>query len=85
MRGKQAAAEHALAEVSGQIDEVVTDQTRLKNLLPVVAAGSDLQKRYLAKLDQDETELDQLKATRATRQKARDEAKKAVEDFIAGL
>ena len=65
LRGKQAAAEHALAEVSGQIDEVVADQTRLKNLLPVVAAGSDLQKRYLAKLDQDETALDQLKATRA--------------------
>ena len=85
LRGKHAAAEHALSEVSGQIDEVVADQTRLKNLLPVVAAGSDLQKRYLAKLDQDETALDQLKATRATRQKARDEAKKAVEDFIAGL
>ena len=84
LRGKQSAAERALTEAGAQIDEVVKDQARLKDMLAAVSAGSDLQKRYLTKLDQDETQLEALKATRATRQKARDAAKQAVEDFLSG-
>ena len=58
---------------------------RLKDLLGAVAGGSDLAKRYLAKLDADETELDAEHAGRTQRQKARDAARQAVEGFIAGL
>ena len=58
-------AERALAATNGQINEVAQDQNRLKSLLQAVSAGSDLQKRYLAKLDQEETQLDNLKAARA--------------------
>jgi hypothetical protein len=57
----------------------------LTALLPAVAAGSDLQKRYLNKLDQVATQLDAVKATRATRESACDDHKRAVEDYIRGL
>jgi len=57
----------------------------LTALLPAVAAGSDLQKRYLNKLDQVKTQLDAVKATRATRESACDDHKRAVEDYIRGL
>ena len=85
LRAKLSLAERALTEPGAQIDDIVQDQNRLKTLLPAVAGGSDLQKRYLNKLDREETQLDALKATRAGREKARDEAKRAVEDYIAGL
>jgi hypothetical protein len=85
LRGKLAAAERALAETTTRITEIVEDQDRLKSLLSAVGAGSDLQKRYLDKLDQEETQLDAAKATRAARETARDDAKRAVEDYVAGL
>ena len=85
LRAKLSLAERALAETTAQIDDIVKDQNRLKTLLPAVGAGSDLQKRYLNKLDQEETQLDAVRATRAGREKARDDAKRAVEDYIGGL
>ena len=85
LRAKLSAAEHAAAETTAGINEIVQDQNRLKTLLPAVAAGSDLQKRYLSKLDQEETQLDTLKATRAAREKARDDARRMVQDYIGGL
>ena len=84
-RVKLSAAEHAAAETTAGINEIVQDQNRLKTLLPAVGAGSDLQKRYLSKLDQEETQLDTLKATRAAREKARDDARRTVQDYIGGL
>ena len=85
LRAKLSLAARALAETTAQIDDIVKDQNRLKTLLPAVGAGSDLQKRYLNKLDQEETQLDAMKATRAAREKARDDARRAVEDYVAGL
>jgi len=85
LRAKQADAERAVEEAAAKIEAVTADQTRLKNLLGAVAAGSDLSKRYLHKLDADETELEQLTAAKAQRETARDEASRAVEAFVAGL
>jgi hypothetical protein len=85
LRAAESEAERALGETQTRIDEVTADQTRLKDLLGAVASGSDLAKRYLSKLDADETELDALRATQDQRAKARDAARKAVEAFVAGL
>ena len=85
LREVQADAEHEIEAVQAQIDAVVADQTRLKDLLAAVVASSDLQKRYLKKLDADETELERLRSEHAAREKARDDAAKAVESFVAGL
>jgi hypothetical protein len=85
LRGTQAEAERALGAVKTQIEAVIADQTRLKDLLGAVAAGSDLAKRYLGELDADETKLAALRATAAERETARDAARKAVEAFVAGM
>lgn len=85
LRAKQNAAARAVDETEGKIEAVETDQKRLKDLLGAVAAGTDLSKRYLRKLDADETELEQLSADKTKREKARDEAARAVEGFVAGL
>ncbi len=85
LRAAEADAQRAIAEAQAQIDAVIGDQTRLKDLLGAVVAGSDLQKRYLKKLDADETDLEALRAERAALDKALEEARKAVAEFVAGL
>ena len=83
LRGAEAEAERSLSDVQNKIDAVVADQTRLKDLLGAVAGGSDLSKRYLRALDADETELQSLRASQVQRQRAREEARKAVEAFVS--
>jgi hypothetical protein len=85
LRATQAEAERAIAHTQVEIDAVVADQTRLKDLLSAAVAGSDLQKRYLKKLDADETDLETLRAEHVQRDQALDDARKAVEVFVAGL
>jgi hypothetical protein len=85
LRAKQAEAERAVMDVAAKIQATEADQTRLKDLLGSVKDGTDLAKRYLRKLDTDETELEQLNAARSQREKARDEAARAVEAYVAGL
>jgi hypothetical protein len=84
LRAAQAEAERAVEDAKAKAEAVEADQTRLKELIGAVAGGSDLAKRYLAKLDADETELEKRRAVMAAREKARDAARKAVEDFVAG-
>ena len=85
LRAKQAEADQAVGDLDKKIEAVTADQTRLKTLLGAVSGGSDLSKRYLRKLDADETELEQLNGAKAQREKARDDAARAVEAFVAGL
>ena len=83
LRADQATVEHAVAETQARIEAVTSDQSRLKELLGAVAGGSDLAKRYLRKLDADETELESQRATLAAREAARDAAARAVEAFVS--
>jgi hypothetical protein len=85
LRAAEAQAERAIGEAQTRIGAITADQMRLKELLGAVSAGSDLAKRYLAKLDADETALDAERGARDERQKARDAARQAVESFVAGL
>jgi hypothetical protein len=84
LRAAEAEAERELAAAQSRIDAVTTDQTRIKDLLAAAPVGSDLAKRYLGKLDADETELEALNKTKAKRETARDQARKTVAEFIAG-
>ncbi len=83
LRARQAEAERAFSQTGARIDQVIADQTRLKNLVVAVGTGSDLQKRYVTGLDADETELARLRVEQAAREKTRDAARQAVEDFVA--
>ena len=72
-----------MAQTGARIEQVIADQTRLRNLVGAVGSGSDLQKRYIGALDADESELARLRAEQATREQTRDAARQAVEDFVA--
>jgi hypothetical protein len=50
-----------------------------------VPANSDLQRRYLATLDKQETELETLARQRADAEKAADAARAALEAYIKTL
>ena len=83
LRAAEGEAARALAQTQVAIAAVTADQMRLKSLLGAVAAGSDLAKRYLAKLDADETDLEAQRALQQRRQTAHDVARRSVEDFVA--
>jgi hypothetical protein len=85
LRAAQAATERAKAQIQNQIDATTTEQSRLKELLGAAIAGSDLQKRYLKKLDTDETQLEQQNAEYARRVEAAEAAARAVSDYVASL
>jgi hypothetical protein len=85
LRAAQVEAERALSQVQYRIDATVADQTRLKELLGAAVAGSDLQKRYLGKLDADETQLEALNAEHAQRAEAAEAARKAVDAYVAEM
>ena len=83
LRATQAETDRALAQTSARIEDEIADQGRLRDLLTAAIAGSDLQKRYLGQLDADETELARLRTERGARERARDAARRSVEDFVA--
>jgi hypothetical protein len=85
LRVKLADAQRALAKIDAKVDEIERDGSRLRDLLQVATNGSDLQKRYLAKLDSEETQIETLRASRAEADKAQAEAQSALEDYILNL
>ncbi len=74
---------------SGQIDAerqaIVAEQGRLRENLARVPANSDLQRRYLATLDAQETSLEALAKQRTDAEKAVEAARAALRTYVAQL
>jgi hypothetical protein len=85
LRAKLADAKQALATIDAQVTAIGNDGSRVRNLLMVVTSDKDLQKRYLVKLDAEETQIETLTASRADAEKARADAQAALEAYIGGL
>lgn len=71
--------------LASQVDALVEEQSRLRDNLAAIPKDSDLYRRYLKKLDDQETAIETLQAGIA---KARDEAaaaRQALGDYIATL
>ena len=65
--------------------QIVQEQGRLRENLARVPANSDLQRRYLATLDRQETELEALAKRRADAEKGVEVARDALRAFVAQL
>lgn len=76
------AAVRALADRRAAI---VTDQDRVRKNLAAVPANSELQRRFLGQLQQQETQLATLQAQADTAQRAADDADAALKDYLATL
>lgn len=85
LQGKVSEAQRKVTEVDGQRKAIVDEQARLRENLARVPANSDLQRRYLATLDRQETELETIAKQRAEADKAVDAARQALRGFISQL
>lgn len=82
LRGTLAEHKRALATIETKIGQIIADQARLRDNLQSVPAESDLQRRYLEQLGQQEDELASLRAQAETERQAAETAAKAVADFL---
>ena len=84
---QQAAAEaqRKVAQVDAERQAIVQEQARLRENLARVPPNSDLQRRYLATLDKQETDLEALANRRADAEKAAEEARAALRTYVSQL
>jgi hypothetical protein len=78
-------AEQRLRQADAARKEIVDEQSRLRENLGKVPANSDLQRRYLATLDKQETDIEAIAKRKADSQTAVDTARDALRTYIAQL
>lgn len=80
-----AEAQRKAGKVDAERQAIVQEQARLRDNLARVPANSDLQRRYLATLDRQETELEALAKRRAEADKGVETAREALRSYVASL
>lgn len=74
-----------MQELEGERNRIHQEQQRIRDNLARVPHGTDLQKRYLAKLDQQEDALEALLGDAEKTRHAMEQADQALGNFIRGL
>jgi len=74
-----------IAELQRQVSVITTDQARLRANLKETPGGSPLAKRYLDKLNEQETQIEQYQAEVKRLQGVEHNQQKAFEDYLANL
>ena len=77
--------QRSINDSNAQDKAIVEDQGRVRENLRQVPANSDLYRRYLTKLDGQETELEKLRAARRDIQETHEKARQTLADFVAKL
>lgn len=85
LQANVADAQRRLTQTDQERQQIVQEQSRLRDNLARVPANSDLQRRYLATLDKQETELETIAKRRADADKAVEAARDALRTFVAQL
>ena len=85
LQGAVADAQRKVTEADAERQQIIQEQARLRDNLARVPANSDLQRRYLATLDKQETELEAIAKRRADAEKAVEAARAALRSFVAQL
>jgi hypothetical protein len=80
-----AQAQQQLKQVETEHQKIVQDQARVRENLGSVPANSDLQRRYLGMLDQQENDLQDLSKKHEEAQKALDSAREALRAYVSKL
>ncbi|MFT3765444.1 MAG: DUF4139 domain-containing protein [Minicystis sp.] len=75
----------AVNDVQTQINQITTEQARIRENLKVVPAGTELHQRYLTSLSQQEDRLAALQTQLTDARRAHEAAKKALADAIRML
>ncbi|MFA5119985.1 DUF4139 domain-containing protein [Zavarzinia sp.] len=85
LKRTQAEAEQTAEALSSKLGDLTEEQARLRANLDAVPHDSDLYRRYLKKLDEQETAIEQLQSKIADARDVAEAADKKLADFIAGL
>ncbi|MBV8410347.1 MAG: DUF4139 domain-containing protein [Alphaproteobacteria bacterium] len=85
LQGAIAGAQHKVKQADADREQIVQEQARLRDNLERVPANSDLQRRYLATLDKQETELESIAKRRADAQTEVEGAWQALRSYVAQL
>jgi hypothetical protein len=80
-----AEAQRKVTQVDSERQQIVQEQGRLRENLARVPANSDLQRRYLATLDKQETQLEVLAGRRSDAEKSVEGARDALRTYVAQL
>jgi hypothetical protein len=78
-------AERKVTQVDAERQHIVQEQARLRDNLGRVPANSDLQRRYLATLDKQETELEAIAKRRGDAEKAVQAARDTLRSYVVQL
>ncbi len=78
-------AQRKVTQIDSDKQRIVQEQSRLRDNLGRVPAGSDLQKRYLTTLDKQETDLEALATRRTDAEKAVETARDALRTYVSQL
>lgn len=85
LQGAVAEAQRKVTQAEADRQQIVQEQARLRDNLARVPANSDLQRRYLATLDRQETDLEAIAKRRAEAEKAVEAAREALRSYVAQL
>ena len=85
LQGAVADAQRKVAQADAERQQIVQEQARLRYNLARVPANSDLQRRYLATLDKQETELEAIAKRRTEAEKAVETARDALRTYVVSL
>jgi hypothetical protein len=85
LQGTVADAQRKVAQADAERQQIVQEQARLRDNLARVPANSDLQRRYLATLDKQETELEAIAKRRADAEKEVEAAREALRAYVTQL
>ncbi|HEV3492418.1 MAG TPA: DUF4139 domain-containing protein, partial [Reyranella sp.] len=85
LQGAVTDAQRKVTQADAERQQIVQEQARLRDNLARVPANSDLQRRYLATLDKQETELEAIAKRRADAEKDVAAAREALRSYVAQL
>jgi septal ring factor EnvC (AmiA/AmiB activator) len=74
-----------LAQLQRQLKDITDDQARLRANLKATPESSETFKRYVAKLDKQETEIEQLQEQIKKLQDREHQERKTYEDYLVSL
>jgi hypothetical protein len=77
--------ERQLGERSQRISEITSEQTRIRENMKTVAQNAAYYQRLLAKLNEQESNLEKLQEERAALAQKRDAERRALEEYLASL
>ena len=78
-------SQRMLAELEKERNDIGQDQARIRQNMGSIDRNSDLYSRYMQKLAEQETRLEQIVESIATTAAERDARQKALEDYLANL